>query len=86
MKYYQYITKYKMTPDVELWVCEICRKKNSNLILEGKWRLIGRQETGHRVCNECLKDKHEASGSGKLNISPNHVPRGNTPKAPETKG
>ena len=53
MKYYQYITKYKASREEEFWVCENCRKLNSNLIMEGKWRLIGKQVDGERICNKC---------------------------------
>ena len=65
MTHYQYLTKDRANPDGEFWVCENCRKKNNSLILEGKWRLIGKQENSDRICNECLNVKRKGSGSGK---------------------
>lgn len=59
MKYYQYITKEKASPEEELWVCEGCRKLNSNLILEGKWRLIGKIENGDMTCDECQRGEQQ---------------------------
>ena len=59
MKYYQYITKDKTSPEEEFWVCEDCRKLNSNLILEGRWRLIGRKETDDMACDECRRGEHQ---------------------------
>lgn len=61
MKYYQYITKEKTSPEEELWVCEDCRKLNSNRILEGKWRLIGRQESDAITCDACRQGTQQGT-------------------------
>lgn len=53
MKQYKYVAYNKTGQDVEFWVCESCRKQNNNLILEGKWRLIDRQDEGIISCSEC---------------------------------
>lgn len=59
MKYFQYLTKEKTGDNEELWVCEECRRLNNNLILEGKWRLIGKKETDQEACGECMHDTEQ---------------------------
>ena len=83
MKYYQYITKDKVNPEEEFWVCENCRKRNSSLILEGKWRLIGRQENGDRACNECLNSEQQSAQQQGNTPSPDTS--NSAPKAPGIK-
>ena len=85
MKHYQYITKDKTNQEVEIWVCESCRKRNSNLILEGKWRLIGRQENSDRVCNECLRTEKQNTGGSGEGDAPSSATHDSAPKAPEAK-
>nr|MBF0222092.1 hypothetical protein [Desulfobulbaceae bacterium] len=61
MKQYQYVAYNKSGHDVEFWVCESCRKQNNSLILEGKWRLIDRQDEEGLTCSEChCGEKKEA--------------------------
>ena len=36
MKHYKYFSLNKDKTQSDFWVCESCRKLNSNLILEGK--------------------------------------------------
>ncbi|MDH4321617.1 MAG: hypothetical protein OEV73_09000 [Desulfobulbaceae bacterium] len=62
IKHYHYITKDKTTPEMEFWVCEDCRKRNINFILEGKWRLIGKQIHDEISCHECRGADPDAAG------------------------
>ena len=56
MKHY----KYQVTGadhDPEIWVCEICKKNNSERILLGKWKLIDRREHLDVPCALCASTK-----------------------------
>ncbi len=57
MKHYKYISRNKAEREKEFWVCDKCRKLNSNLILEGKWRLIDRRDGGELTCCICSENE-----------------------------
>ena len=48
---YKYQTSGKT--DQEIWVCEACKKGNSQLILTGKWKLIDRSSDSGIPCVIC---------------------------------
>ncbi len=70
MKHYHYITKDNASSETEFWVCEDCRKRNINSILEGKWRLIGKQTHDDIACNEC---RHPEPDAAEQNGGPPHL-------------
>ncbi len=47
---YQYATGKKHSYRKEVWVCDECRKANSELILIGKWRLVDRNSDPKLEC------------------------------------
>jgi len=51
MSRYQYQISEKS--EQEIWVCETCKKGKSQLILTGKWKLVGRCSDGEILCSLC---------------------------------
>lgn len=47
--------KYQISDktDQEIWVCEACKKRNNQLILTGKWKLIDRSDDSVNLCSLC---------------------------------
>ena len=45
--------KYRQKDGQELWVCEVCKKNNSALILLRTWELIDRKED-YSGCEYCV--------------------------------
>ena len=47
--------KYQISDksDQEIWVCEVCKKGNSQLILTGKWKLVDRSGDNGIFCALC---------------------------------
>lgn len=52
MKMFQYIILHKDANKREIWVCNKCKKENNGLILEGKWKLIGKSDDA-KPCGLC---------------------------------
>lgn len=50
--------KYQISSktDQEIWVCEACKKANTQLILTGKWKLIDRRNNAKIPCGVCGAD------------------------------
>lgn len=56
MKRYKYqVTGDENTP--EIWVCEHCKKANSERILLGRWKLIDRRELIDQPCALCSENQ-----------------------------
>ena len=51
MKNFRYLFEKKDRQDI--WVCENCKKDHSELILRGKWKLIGRCRNSEVLCYKC---------------------------------
>lgn len=53
MQMFQYIAIDNENGQHEIWVCKDCRKHNNDLILDGRWRLIGRKNDQEIECCRC---------------------------------
>ncbi len=56
MKKFKYEISEGISPDC-IWVCEACKKNNSEKILLKKWRLVSRQNDGVQPCELCARDE-----------------------------
>lgn len=54
MKMYQYKVAGAKGQQEEIWVCEECRKANGDLIFDGRWKLIGKEDNAEQVCARCV--------------------------------
>ncbi len=45
----------------EIWVCEVCKKGKTQLILAGKWKLIDRTSDDGIKCSLCKENEVEAT-------------------------
>jgi len=47
----------------EIWVCEICKKGKTQLILTGKWKLIDRSGDSGILCSLCEENRADTAHS-----------------------
>jgi ribosomal protein L37AE/L43A len=64
MKQFKYLTEDDGEEGV--WVCEACKKQNSERILLGKWKLIAISAQEVKTCKFCSRKtsaRHEVSAA-----------------------
>ena len=59
MNKYKYQTSGKKGE--EIWVCEVCKKGKTQLILAGKWKLVDRSSDDDIKCFLCEENEVEAT-------------------------